>query len=1130
MNFKLFAVVAALFVCFLKIADASAAILVVAPHPDDEALMFSGVIHSALQSGEEVKLVVITNGDYYGVQRGYIREGETIAAMAGVLGMKESDIIFLGYPDAGLKTIYDLYTAADQVFTSRAGQTQTYGNRGLGNMDYHTYKFGTSGKYNTINILLDLKSIIGDYQPQHIFLTNEYDTHSDHATAYRLVRDALLDLAGNYPDYRPVIHHTMIHGGSESIWPTQAGPDPSAIFTAPPVLSSTPLKWTSRESINVPPVMQSKLLSENLKHLAIISYVSQVDPYLRSFVHKDEFFWPENLYSTNSPPVANAGADRVVSMGTTVTLDGTASHDLNNDLLEYSWKQIQGKVVTLTNPTSATPSFIAPAEATSLIFKLTVSDGKISSYPVTVTVTVTGDQTLPSPWKKQDIGMVGLAGDSVYLNDTFTVRGSGADIWANADAFHYTYRTLTGNGQIIARVASLQNTNSWAKAGVMIRASLSANSSHAFMAITPGNGTAFQRRLTSGAATLHTSGPKVTAPYWVKLKRDGDIFTAHASKDGVSWTLVGSEAIDMADSVLVGLAVSSTNNAALCTATMDGVSVAAAVTPPTVIITAPGNDSTFKAPATIPISFTATAGTAAEISRVDFYAGTTLIGSGTTAPFTWNEVAAGNYSLTAKVTDSLGNSAVSAPVNVNVVVDSTFPSSWSRQDIGNVALAGETTYLNDVFTLKGSGTDIWANADAFHYAYKTMSGDGQIIARVSSLQQTNAWAKGGVMIRAGLAANSPHAMMAITAGNGAAFQRRLTAGGASLHTAGWKINAPYWVKLVRSGNTFTGYISQDGLSWVLVGKDTISMAGSALVGFAVTSHDNSTLCAATLDNVSVSGVIVPPTVNITAPADGASFTAPATITITATATGGTDAGVSRVDFYAGTMLLGSATAAPYSLTWHDAPAGTSSLTAKVIDTLGGTAASAPVTVTIVATSMLPSPWAKQDIGSVGLPGDAVYQNGIFTLSGSGFDIWDKADAFQYTYKSLGGDGQIVARVASLQNTNAWAKAGVMIRASLAANSPHALMAITPGNGAAFQRRRTAGAASLHTAGPKVNSPYWVKLVRSGNLFTGYVSADGISWTLVGTDTVSMASSVLVGLAVTSHNNTALCTVAIDGVE
>src|SRR5882757_924228 len=88
-------------------------------------------------------------------------------------------------------------------------------------------------------------------------------------------------------------------------------------------------------------------------------------------------------------------------------------------------------------------------------------------------------------WQEADIGSVAAAGSASGSGTSFAVSGSGADIWGAADAFHFYTQTLTGDGTITARITGLTNTNSWAKAGVMIRDSLAANAPHVFLAATP---------------------------------------------------------------------------------------------------------------------------------------------------------------------------------------------------------------------------------------------------------------------------------------------------------------------------------------------------------------------------------------------------------------------------------------------------------------------------------------------------------------------------------------------------------------------------------------------------------------------------------------------------------------------
>jgi regulation of enolase protein 1 (concanavalin A-like superfamily) len=194
------------------------------------------------------------------------------------------------------------------------------------------------------------------------------------------------------------------------------------------------------------------------------------------------------------------------------------------------------------------------------------------------------------------------------------------------------------------------------------------------------------------------------------------------------------------------------------------------------------------------------------------------------------------------------------------------------------------------------------------------------------------------------------------------------------------------------------------------------------------------------------------------------------------------------------------------------------------------AANAAVTATYVASGApLSAPWTDADVGSPSIAGDASATGSTFMVCGSGADIWGAADSFHFASMPLNGDGTIVARILSMDNTDPWAKAGVMIRESAAANAANAFTALTPGNGTAFQRRTAAAGASVSTAGPNVPAPYWVRLARAGAVFTASVSPDGTNWTVIDQDTIPMAASVLIGIAVTSHTNAALSCATVDSI-
>lgn len=197
---------------------------------------------------------------------------------------------------------------------------------------------------------------------------------------------------------------------------------------------------------------------------------------------------------------------------------------------------------------------------------------------------------------------------------------------------------------------------------------------------------------------------------------------------------------------------------------------------------------------------------------------------------------------------------------------------------------------------------------------------------------------------------------------------------------------------------------------------------------------------------------------------------------------------------------------------------------------GGCASTQTYTLTVnPPPSNLPAPWVTADIGAVAASGSASYATSTFTLNASGADVFDFADEFRYVYQPYTGNVTLTARLASLGNTNPWAKAGVMIRETLNANSANATMLLTPSNGFNFQYRNGAGAGSTAGGSGSGNIPNWIRITRSGNTLTGFSSTNGTTWTQVGTISISMGSNVYIGLFATSHNDGTLTTATFTSV-
>jgi len=179
---------------------------------------------------------------------------------------------------------------------------------------------------------------------------------------------------------------------------------------------------------------------------------------------------------------------------------------------------------------------------------------------------------------------------------------------------------------------------------------------------------------------------------------------------------------------------------------------------------------------------------------------------------------------------------------------------------------------------------------------------------------------------------------------------------------------------------------------------------------------------------------------------------------------------------------------------------------------------------------LASPWVSGDIGAVGAAGSASYNTGTFSVSGSGADIWGTVDEFRFVRQNASGDCSVTARIDTVQNTNVWAKAGVMIRNTLNADSMHAMVVVTPGSGVSFQRRTGTAGTSTSTTTAGITAPRWVRITRTGSTFTGYHSADGATWTNMGSATITMNTGVYMGLAVTSHADPTICTAGVSQVQ
>ena len=350
------------------------------------------------------------------------------------------------------------------------------------------------------------------------------------------------------------------------------------------------------------------------------------------------------------------------------------------------------------------------------------------------------------------------------------------------------------------------------------------------------------------------------------------------------------------------------------------------------------------------------------------------------------------------------------------------PPPWVNLDVGGPGLAGGASYVtnNPVWLVQSGGGDIYGTNDQCHFVYDSVLGNCEIRARIAALGNSSNWAKAGVMIRDTLLSNARSALMALTPVNGTEYVYRTNAGATATSAAQSGPMAPYWVRLVRSGSTVTGFTSPEGTSWTQVFSTTISLSNRVLVGLAVASVSSTNACLAAFDQVS-----------------------------------------------------GLSTAASHA-----------------------------------------------DIGSPALAGSFFIETNTptFLVQGGGSDIWTTKDQFHYVFQPVSGDCALQAHVAALGNTYTAAKAGLMMRETLQADSKHATLDLTPASGAEFLWRQSTGNVTFAVVQRSVVAPYWVRLVRSGNVFTGSVSSNGLDWNLVSSTSINMNEAIYVGLPVVSLEN------------
>ena len=399
---------------------------------------------------------------------------------------------------------------------------------------------------------------------------------------------------------------------------------------------------------------------------------------------------------------------------------------------------------------------------------------------------VTG--TLPAGWQSTDVGSPLMAGTADYAasSQSIYVDGSGYDIYGTHDQFHYVYQTLNGDGTIIARVRYQTNSSASAKAGVMIKASTTAGSSFVDALVTPN-----VSRNTPNINGVGCTPNGCASPL-------PPVTPAVGNGVHMQYNFTGDKSVPPA-----ALAGYSSPNEWL------------------------------------------------KLQRV----GNTFTSWYSTDGATWTQI--GSTSVLMGATATIGlfvtshnigqySSAAFDHVQVTTTTPATLPTPWVDTDVGAPIVSGSAGAANGVFTVNGAGADIFGTNDQFNYVNQPTTGNGTLIARVTSQTNTSANAKAGIMFKQSTTAGSPYILIAAAPGGGVKVQYNFngSVGGGTFAFP----NA--WMKLTRVGSTFTASVSADGITWTPILSKTLVMATNATAGLYVCSHNTTAVGTATFDNVS----------------------------------------------------------------------------------------------------------------------------------------------------------------------------------------------------------------------------------------------------------------------------------------
>lgn len=703
--------------------------------------------------------------------------------------------------------------------------------------------------------------------------------------------------------------------------------------------------------------------------------------------------------------------------------------------------------------------------------------------------------SLPGPWTAQNMGTVGVSGSASYnaVADTYTLSGSGRDFGGvpsqtGGDAALINWQKLTGDGSITGRIASMNASNANATSGILMRETLNTDSKYFAVWAYGNNGLWRNRRTTTGGdsgGSVSVFGGTNPMPIWARITRSGNSFSSWYSTNGVNWTQLGSaQTITMGAEIYIGLMAASGDTTTVNTSTFTNVRYTGQ-------------------PDVQPLPNSLSAPTGVTLSNV----------TSSGVNIAWNDQFAVPGDFNGDRIVDAGDYLVWRNSNGPPANYTTWRSNFGKVGLSATGYSVERSSDGITFTEIGvTAINVVTFADtglgdAQRYFYRVRAKDASGVSVPSSA--VNTVTRAGAVTNLNIFSASPTKLVLEwkDASSESSYKVQRSADGVNgwttistpakntsiyVNSSGLTANTPYYYRVITVDSSGDSATSAVASAYSRVNSTPANVAFS-----------NRTATSMTLSWNALSGMTRYAVYRALNESDNEWELLNSNIATTTY----TDSTVSPLTEY------------HYRLVGYNAN-GAASLKAEIF---GASAGTTPV----------PSPWVSQDIGAVGGVGAAGITGSTFKIMGGGADVWGTNDEFHYVSQPLSGDGSITVRVASMENPAAsyYSRAGIMIRETTAVGSKYASMMLHPtGGGVRLQSRASTNGNTSEINGAIVNAPYYLRLTRSGNTFTGEISTNGSSWTTVGSVNVTMGADVLVGMAVTDRNDSYLHWGTFDNVS